>query len=203
MKSKRTRTSTENQMIIDVQKRMIDALRIVIASAGSLRYSAYEHLQVISNELKAIDPTLKTPQILDLKKDLDRIIAIAEKLNTACKIRFVSNNSQENFENIAFGIFQCNAALAIKPENEIYQEALRLNGHETNYSLLGEQVKFFDAVLDKARKSNHEAVAMISERRNVLESINVQPILVDEDGNIKVYDIAFERQEVEDTFCTD
>lgn len=184
-------------LTIETQKKLIDALRIVIASAGALHYAAYENLQSICTELKSIDKNQKVPFLMDLKKDIEKIIKIAESLNSRIKIRHVQPEVSDVFENIAFGIFQCIAPLSVMPENDIYQEAMRLSDATPRYGLLSEQVKFFDTVLDKARKSNHDALRMIQERRDILEALNTQPILVEDNGNIKVYDIAPEREEVE------
>lgn len=188
---------SKTERIISLQKKMIDALRIVIAAAGALHYAAYENLKPISNELKEIDYRQQTPSILDFKKDIEKIISLGEGLNQKLKIRFVSDSSQENFENISFGIFQCISMLAVKPEYEIYQEAIRLSGTETNYASLPNQVEFLQSVVKKARKSNHDAINMVLERMQVLESLNIQPIVIEEKGNVKVLDIAPEREEIE------
>lgn len=181
-----------------LQKQVIDALRVVIASAGALHYAAYENLQPIANELKSIDSRQRAPFMMDLKKDIERIIQIADKLNARMKNRHVLPQVADHFENISFGIFQCIAPLAVMPESEIYQEAMRLSDATPRYAILSEQVKFFDAVLEKARQSNHDALKMVKERKDVLEALNAQPILIEDNGRIKVYDIAPEREEVEE-----
>lgn len=185
------------KLTIELQKKLIDALRIVIASAGALHYAAYENLQDISNELKSIDPIQKTPFLLDLKKDIEKILKTATLVTERIKIRHVLPEVSETYDNIAFGIFQCIAPLSVMPESDIYQEAMRISDASPRYAQLGEQVKFFDKVLDKARQSNHDALKMVQERRDVLETLNAQPILVEDDGTIKVYDIAPEREELE------
>ncbi|WP_433863201.1 hypothetical protein [Sphingobacterium thalpophilum] len=193
---KRQRTQREIQAIIDIQKQMIDALRIVVNSVGSLRYAAFECLQPLIYELKQIDPTLASPQVADFKKEMEKIVDIAEKLNAKCKTRFVAQKDHEGFEDRAYATYQCNAALSYLSDKEVFQEALRLSKNEKNYSKLSEQVKFMDKVLDKARSSNHDAIQMIRERRDLLETIEAQPFLI-KDGEVKIFDIAPEREEVE------
>lgn len=173
---------------------MIDSLRVVIASAGALHYAAYENLKPLCNQLKELDNKRKVPFFMDYKKDIEKIISFAENLNTRIKLRFVGNNSQEAFENIAFGIFQCISMLAVKPENDIYHEAIRLSETELTYNSLTDQIKFLESVLNKSRKSNHDAMKMIRERKEVLEALNMQPITVSENGIAKVLDIAPETE---------
>lgn len=185
------------EKVTKVQRDLVDALRVVIAAAGSLHYATYEHLQPLNNELKSIDSNQRTPYVLDLKKDMEKIIKNVEALHQRIKIRFVADGANDVFENISFGIFQCIVPLSVMPENDIYQEAMRLSDRSPRYAQLSEQVKFMDRVLEKARQSNYDAIRMLQERRDVLESLNAQPILVGDDGVIQVYDIAPEREEVD------
>lgn len=174
---------------------MVDALRVVIYSVGALRYAAFESLQPLIYELKKIDPTLSSPQILDFKKDIERIIDNTEKLNQKSKMRFVASKDHDPFEDRAYATYQCNAALSFMSDSDVFQEAMRLSKNDKNYAKLSEQVKFMDSVLEKARSSNHDAIRMIQERRDVLESIEAQPYLF-KDGEVQIYDIAPEREEV-------
>lgn len=183
--------------INEVQRNMIDALRIVISSAGAMHYAAYENLKPICNKLKELDNSRRVPFFMDYKKDLEKIISLAENLNTRIKLRFVGDNSQEAFENIAFGLFQCISMLAVKPENEIYHEAIRLSEMELTYNSLPEQIKFLESVLNRSRKSNHDAFKMIQERLEILRSLNIHPFSVAEDGNVKVLDIVPVKEVIE------
>lgn len=200
MSKKNKYSDIELQEIRSHYQELVDALRTVIACSGALKYAAFENLLPVVGKLKSIDPTLKSPQVLDLKKDIEKIISLSEKVNSTIQLRFVDVKSQELYENISYGIFLCNHALSVKPENEVYQYAFDISGNKKNYALLSEQIKFFDNVLNKARSSNHDALRMIQERRDTLETINAQPILIKEDGNVQVFDIAPEREEVEN--CT-
>lgn len=193
---KRKYTAKEAEAITDLQNELIGSLRTVIATGGALFYSAFEVLKPILTKLKNIDPTIQTPQLLDLKKDMEKVIELSEKIHEKLKLRFVGPNSREHFENISYGMFLCNHALSVKPENEIYQYALDVSGNTKNYQLLTEQVSFFDRVLDKARSSNSDAIKLIQERRDILETINAEPIKIMENGNVQIYDIAPEREEV-------
>ena len=187
-----------NQNIKVIQQKMVDALRVVIAAAGALHYATYENLKPICNDLKQMDINQSTPSILDFKKDIEKIITLAEGLNTKMKIRFIGKNSQDKFENISYGIFQCISMLCVKPENEIYHEAIRLSETELTYKSLPEQINFLESVLDRSRKSNHDAFIMIRERKEVLEALNVQPLLISSTGEVKILDIAPEREEIDD-----
>ncbi|MGJ1359481.1 hypothetical protein ACR79K_22535 [Sphingobacterium siyangense] len=193
---KKQRTRKEVDAIKHLQQSMVDALRVVIYAVGSLRYAAFESLQPLIYELKKIDPTLSSPQILDFKKDIEKIIESTEKLNQKCKMRFVASKDHEVFEDRAYATYQCDAALSYMSDSDVFQEAMRLSKNDKNYAKLSEQVKFMDKVLDKARSSNHDAIRMIQERRDVLESIAAEPYLI-KDGEVKIYDIAPEREEVE------
>lgn len=193
---KKQRTRKELDAIKGLQQSMVDALRIVIYAVGSLRYAAFDSLQPLIYELKKIDPTLSSPQILDFKKDIERIIDNTDKLNQKCKMRFVASKDHEAFEDRAYATYQCDAALSYMSDSDVFQEAMRLSKKDKNYANLSEQVKFMDKVLDKARSSNHDAIRMIQERRDVLESIAAEPYLI-QDGEVKIYDIAPEREEVE------
>ncbi|TDQ79546.1 hypothetical protein [Sphingobacterium yanglingense] len=189
-------TQAEIEKIHSLQTVMIGALRTVIATSGALHYAAFEGLKPILGDLKGIDKTIPTPQIMDLKRDIEKLIENAEKLHQKIKARFVDPKSQDHFEDISYGIFLCNHALSVKPESEIYQHAFALSGNTKNYQLLTEQVSFFDRVLEKARSSNSDAIKLIQERRDILETINAEPMKVGQDGNVQIYDIAPEREEV-------
>lgn len=193
---KKQRTRKELDAIKGLQQSMVDALRVVIYSVGALRYAAFESLQPLIYELKKIDPTLASPHILDFKKDIERIIDNTEKLNQKCKIRFVASKDHDACEDRAYATYQCNAALSYMSDSDIFQEAMRLAKKDKTYANLSEQVKFMDKVLEKARSSNHDAIRMIQERRDLLESIEAQPFLI-KDGEVQIYDIAPEREEVE------
>ena len=194
---KKQRTRKEVDAIKGLQQSMVNALRVVIYSVGALRYAAFENLQPLIYEIKQIDPTLSSPQILDFKKDIERIIDNTEKLNLKAKMRFVASKDHDAFEDRAYATYQCDAALSFMSDSDVFQEAMRLSKNDKNYANLSEQVKFMDKVLDKARSSNHDAIRMIQERRDVLESIAAEPYLIQEDGEVKIYDIAPEREEVE------
>lgn len=184
--------------VVKLQKSMVEALRVFINALGVAQYAAYEQLLPLIRELKEIDKNQHIPSILDFKKDLEKCIKTAENLHQKAKIRFVMDKSHDQFEDITYGLFQCLSSLCIKSESEIYQEAIRISGTEVSYQKLSEQVAFFDKVLDKARKSNHDALKMVQERRELLEALNIKPITISDNRIIKVLDIAPERDEVED-----
>lgn len=177
-------------------KTLTDDVRVVMCIAGALNYAAFERLQGQIRKIKELFPKQPVPDVLDMKKDLEKILKTATKIHDRIKLRFLKDSSKENFENLVFGIYQCIYMLSLKSENEIYEEAIRLSGMKTNFASIGEQMRFLDSVLDKSRQSNHDAIRLIQERREILEKLNAEPLLIEDSGTVKVYDIAPEREEV-------
>lgn len=199
----------QQERLAQAQNKLRTVVDDALMLSGALKYTIYENYRTNMEELReailAVNPKAlpRGQSVHDLIKKLDKGMAAIHDVAQTLEIRFIHEDHVSSSQNKQFGLHQIFRALRGMSEDQIFNLYVQATADTTdhNFELTNRMsvVKFLDKVLDKARKSNQAAVDYVSDYHRALTQIDADAIIVKDDGNVLVYDIAPEREEIQDS----
>lgn len=148
----------------------------ILGVAGALYFITYEEYLSKSNEL--CPPLgITADKYFDLKKDLNNPILRLHKTAERFCHRLSDEKAFEENQNEQYSLYLAIKALCRLPYEQLADEAIRLTKNTPNFTSRTHFMDFFDAVIEKSRSSNHDAIEMIKKLQTILkEDINERVI---------------------------
>ena len=161
----------------------------ILGSAGMLKHEIFEDYETKKFELRAIAPGIRVKSFDDVKKKLDKGIKYLKEVSETLELRNMHNSGIYKAEDIHYGLYSVKKSLTRLSEAEIYAVAVDLTNRTTkaNFVLTDrlDFVRFLDEVVQKASKSNHDAIEIIKKyHKEMVVDINSNSINVNENGNM-------------------
>lgn len=150
----------------------------ILGIAGALYFVTYEeYLSKVKTLLPPLGLTADT--YTDLKRDLTNPIDRLHKTAHRFCIRMSPDHAFEENQNDQYALALAFKALCRLQSHEIADEAIRITRNTPNFTTRGHFMQFFDAVLEKSRTSNHDAIGMIQKLYDALKEDAKERVIYD------------------------
>lgn len=159
------------QEIRDADKRILAAIRVMLAASGALKYAAFEYMPEAIKDYRKIFPHRRVSAALDLGQDLkvlhDKSMYVAQKL----RHRYLDIKMHVNYENLDYAMFRVFDLIGGMEESKAYEVITALASIKDTKSELQQEIEHIDNVLETFRRSNHDAIKLLEARREKQQKV--------------------------------
>lgn len=166
------------QEIRNSDKRILAAIRVMIAASGALKYAAFEYMPEAIKDYRKIFPHRRVAASFDIGQDLkvlnDKSMYVAQKL----RHRYMDLKVHANYEDLDYALFKIFDLIGGMEESKAFEVVTALASIKDVKSELVQEIEHIDKILETFRRSNHDAIKLLEARREsqqkVLEEIKLK-----------------------------
>lgn len=159
------------QEIRNADKRILAAIRVMIAASGALKYAAFEYMPEAIRDYRKIFPHRRVAASFDLGQDLkvlnDKSMLVAKKL----RHRYMDLKVHAKYENLDYALFKIFDLIGGMEESKAFEVVTALASIKDVKSELVQEIEHIDKVLETFRRSNYDAMKLLEARREQQQKV--------------------------------
>lgn len=153
------------QEIRDADKRILAAIRVMLAASGALKYAAFEYMPEAIKDYRKIFPLRRVSAALDLGQDLKILYDKSNYVASKLRHRYMDLKVHSQYENLDYALFRVFDLIGGMEESKAFEVVSALASIKDVKSELIQEIEHIDKVLETFRRSNHDAIKLLEERR--------------------------------------
>lgn len=152
-------------------KRILAAIRVMLAASGALKYAAFEYMPEAIKDYRKIFPHRRVAASFDLGNDIkvlnDKSMYVAQKL----RHRYMDLKVHAKYENLDYALFKIFDLIGGMEESKAFEVVTALASIKDVKSELVQEIEHIDKVLETFRRSNYDAMKLLEARREQQQKV--------------------------------